>query len=64
MLRHIIAEARKRDYRMLWLETGSPEGFRPAREMYRKAGFVECGPFGDYKPDPYSVYMRLDLSQG
>jgi putative acetyltransferase len=61
MLRHIMAEARKRGYRTLFLETGTPEGFRPAREMYRKAGFVECEPFGDYKPDPYSVYMRLDV---
>ena len=61
MLRHIIAEARKRGYRTLFLETGTPEGFRPAREMYRKAGFVECTPFADYKPDPYSVYMRLSL---
>ena len=61
MLRHIIAEARRRGYRTLYLETGTPEGFRPAREMYRKAGFAECPPFADYKPDPYSVYMRLDL---
>ncbi len=61
MLRHIMAEARKRGHRTLYLETGSPDGFRPAREMYRKAGFVDCGPFGDYMPDPYSVYMRLTL---
>jgi putative acetyltransferase len=61
MLRHIIAEARRRNYRALYLETGTPEGFRPAREMYRKAGFVACGPFADYQPDPYSIYMRLDL---
>jgi putative acetyltransferase len=61
VLRHIIAEARKRGYRTLCLETGTPEGFRSAREMYRKAGFVECAPFDNYRPDPYSVYMRLGL---
>ncbi len=61
MLRHIIAEARQRNYRTLYLETGSPEGFRPAREMYRKAGFEECAPFADYRSDPYSVHMRLSL---
>ena len=61
VLRHIIAEARRRNYRTLYLETGAPEGFRPAREMYRKAGFVESAPFGDYQPDPYSVFMRLSL---
>jgi putative acetyltransferase len=61
MLRHIIAEARMRNYRMLYLETGTPEGFRPAREMDRKAGFAECSPFADYRPGPYSVYMRLTL---
>ena len=64
MLRHIVAEAQRRHYRTLYLETGTPEGFRPAREMYRKAGFVECPPFGTYKPDPYSLYMRLALPPG
>jgi predicted N-acetyltransferase YhbS len=62
MLRHVIAVAEQRGYRELYLETGSMEGFRAARELYRKFGFVPCEPFGNYKADPNSVHMRLTLS--
>jgi putative acetyltransferase len=61
MLRHIIAAARESAMSRLSLETGSWDYFRPARELYRKHGFVECLPFGDYVPDPNSVFMSLDL---
>jgi putative acetyltransferase len=47
----------------LSLETGSWEYFRPARSLYRKHGFVECPPFGDYVLDPNSVFMTLDLGE-
>ena len=57
MLRHIIEEAARRGYRRLSLETGSGEFFAPARALYAKFDFVECGPFGDYKPDPNSCFM-------
>jgi putative acetyltransferase len=61
MLRHIIAAARADGLSRLSLETGSREYFRPARTFYAKHGFVECGPFADYVPDPNSVFMSLDL---
>ena len=61
MLTHIVAEARRRGYRRLSLETGSQEGFRPACELYRSFGFVECDPFADYKPDPNSLFMTREL---
>jgi len=61
MLRHIIATARANGISRLSLETGSWEYFRPARTLYRSHGFVECPPFGDYEPDPNSVFMSLDL---
>lgn len=57
MLQHIIDEARQRGYQRLSLETGSMEYFAPARELYRRFGFIECGPFADYVLDPYSVFM-------
>jgi putative acetyltransferase len=63
VLEHIIHEARTRGYRRLNLETGSQEGFIPARTLYSRFGFTECGPFGDYRPDPYSVFMTLDLER-
>ena len=61
VLRHIVATARERDYRRLSLETGSPEAFAPARALYARFGFVECGPFADYVDDPWSMYMTLEL---
>ena len=61
LLRHIVADARERGYESLWLETGTPPDFLPARALYAAEGFVECGPFGDYVDDPFSVFMTLDL---
>jgi putative acetyltransferase len=63
MLRHIIATARARGMSRLSLETGSWEYFRPARELYRGHGFVECPPFADYVLDPNSVFMSPDLRE-
>jgi putative acetyltransferase len=61
MLEHILAEARRRGYRRLSLETGSMDAFTPARTLYARYGFRECGPFGDYVEDPHSVFMTLEL---
>ncbi|RYJ07213.1 MAG: GNAT family N-acetyltransferase, partial [Actinomycetales bacterium] len=44
------------------LETGSQDYFAPARRLYARHGFVECGPFGDYVVDPSSVFMSLGLA--
>jgi putative acetyltransferase len=63
MLRHIIATARASGMSRVSLETGSWEYFRPARAFYKSHGFVECSPFGDYVPDPNSVFMSLDLRE-
>lgn len=62
LLDHILAEARSRGWRTLWLETGSQEQFLPARTLYASRGFVECGPFAHYVEDPASTFMRLDLA--
>jgi putative acetyltransferase len=61
LLRHIMAAARRRGMRRLSLETGSWAYFLPARALYARHGFVECGPFGDYREDPNSVFMTLPL---
>lgn len=63
MLRHIIATARASGMLRLSLETGSWEYFRPARQFYRRHGFVECPPFANYVLDPNSVFMTLDLRE-
>lgn len=61
LLQHIVAEARARGIRSLWLETGADEGFLPAQRLYASEGFVPCGPFGDYRPDPLSVFLTREL---
>lgn len=61
LMRHILRVARERGYRRLSLETGSPDAFLPARAMYERFGFEECGPFADYVEDPYSVFMTIKL---
>lgn len=61
LLHHILAEARRRGYRRLSLETGSMEVFKPARNLYATFGFAYCGPFADYVEDPHSVFMTREL---
>lgn len=62
LLSHILAEAKSRGYEKLSLETGSMAFFQPARKLYQKFGFTYCGPFSDYKKDPNSVFLSLDIS--
>jgi putative acetyltransferase len=59
MLKHIVDEARRRDYERICLETGTEEYFAPARRLYVSNGFTECPPFADYTLDPNSVFMEL-----
>jgi putative acetyltransferase len=61
VLLHLIAEAHARGAKRLSLETGTWDYFRPAVALYRKFGFVECEPFGDYVLDPNSVFLTLEL---
>ncbi|RNL80549.1 GNAT family N-acetyltransferase [Halostreptopolyspora alba] len=61
LLRHIIAESTRMGLVRLSLETGAGAFFRPARRLYEKFGFTYCAPFGDYRPDPESVFMTRTL---
>lgn len=61
LLQHIFDEAVLRKYKLLSLETGSFEFFKPARALYQKHGF-KCGEvFADYQPDPNSSFMHKQL---
>lgn len=62
LLTHVIAFAAQQGLSRLSLETGSWSYFAPAQALYRRHGFVECAPFGDYGEDPNSVFMTLPLS--
>ena len=61
LLRHALDDARSRGIARVSLETGSMEFFAPARSLYRRAGFVECAPFGSYVEDPNSAFLTLVL---
>ena len=62
VLDHLLAEALRRGWTKLSLETGTGDYFEPAHALYRRAGFVECGPFGDYVETEFSRYFTLDLA--
>ena len=59
LLEHIAMFAAMSGLRTLKLETGihQPE----AIGLYEHFGFVRCEPFGDYKPDPLSIFMEKRL---
>jgi putative acetyltransferase len=61
LLDHIIAEARRRGYTRLSLETGTAALHGPAIALYRSAGFIQSGPFADYRASPHNQFLRLDL---
>ena len=61
ILRHLMAEARRRGYTWLGLETGRPDAYLPAQSLYRKYGFTECEDFGEYLGDEFSVCMSRTL---
>jgi putative acetyltransferase len=61
LLDRVTGEARSRGYHRLSLETGSMAAFASARALYARFGFVECPPFGDYRLDPNSIFMNLEL---
>lgn len=61
LLDHILAEARRRGYARLSLETGAGPEFEPARRLYASVGFETCGPFEGYTDDPNSAFMSMRL---
>jgi len=61
MLNHIIAEAQKRSYSQLKLQTGTGEYFDAAHALYLRHGFEYCEPFRDYVADGFASYMTKQL---
>lgn len=56
MLTALEAEAAKRGCTALYLETGIHQA--EALALYQRSGYQASGPFGDYREDPLSVFMR------
>jgi len=61
VLNHVVAEARRRSYSRLSLETDSVQALQPAQRLYASFGFSCCPPFADYAADPNSVFVSLAL---
>ncbi|MBL8387928.1 MAG: GNAT family N-acetyltransferase [Hydrogenophaga sp.] len=61
VLTELLNLARQRGYARVSLETGSTPPFDAAIAMYRRFGFVECGPFADYREGPFSQFMASEL---
>ncbi|WP_407704914.1 GNAT family N-acetyltransferase [Thalassotalea hakodatensis] len=57
LLNYVMNQATIKGYTSLHLETGSMVFFKPARDLYLRHGFTECGPFAGYQSDPNSIFM-------
>lgn len=63
LLDHLLDQARAAGFVRISLETGSYAYFHPAHALYLRHGFIECAPFGDYRPDPLSTFLTLRLTR-
>ena len=61
LLEFFISKARQLGYQRLCLETGSGPAFEPALALYRRYGFENCEPFGDYEASAFNQFLRLRL---
>ena len=61
LLQFVIEYAQQQKYESLSLETGTQDYFLPARNLYKKFGFSDCGPFDKYKLNPNSHFMTRDI---
>jgi putative acetyltransferase len=56
----IEAEAKRRGVVRLSLETGIHN--HEAINLYRRAGYMDCPPFANYKADPLSLFMTKEIA--
>ncbi|SMP17511.1 GNAT family N-acetyltransferase [Shimia sagamensis] len=59
LMQAIEAEVRTHGISVLKLETG--DSLHQAHSLYRAHGYVDCGPFGDYRESPASLFMAKTL---
>lgn len=61
IMQFLETELQNRGVSLFRLETGikQPE----ALSLYRKLGYTERGPYGSYRPDPFSVFMEKHTRQ-
>ena len=61
LLDHIISRALETGLKRLSLETGSGPAFEPALQLYRKRGFLNGEPFGEYAASEFNQFLHLRL---
>lgn len=61
LLEHMIAEATRRGYCRLSLETGSGPSFDPAVALYSRYGFVIGPAFAEYEKSDFNQFMHLNV---
>jgi putative acetyltransferase len=61
VLDEILRAARSRNYRRLFLETGTGAAFEAAHALYMKNGFQWCGAFAGYTATDFNVFMAREL---
>ena len=61
VLGHILNQARRGGHKQVSLETGSTEPFAAALRLYKREGFVPCGPFGSYADTPFTRFFTRKL---
>jgi len=61
LLLFALEHAKMKGFSSVSLETGTQDYFLAARTLYKKFGFVDCGPFGSYSIDPNSHFMTRAL---
>jgi putative acetyltransferase len=62
VLDEIVQTAQSRNYKNLYLETGTGPGFEAAHGLYLKNGFDWCGSFGDYTATDFNVFMTKNVN--
>jgi len=61
IIQFLIVESLKLNIKRISLETGSGIFFKPARDLFKKCGFLHSKPFAHYKNDLNSCYLSLKL---
>jgi len=57
----LLSKSRDIGLKNIFIETGSGKFFEPARKLFKSCGFEVCDPFGHYKNDPNSCYMKIKV---
>ena len=57
----LISKSKIIGLKNIFVETGSGRFFEPARKLFQSCGFKKCDPFGHYKDDPNSCYMKISI---